>query len=366
MPIDKDKKRAKRIVKAKIAFISLCPKGANSFSTIYKADDGDTPVDLSTICKDMNEQGEIIALVYAPETVDSQGDIASAAVIKEFAHDFAKNGEGIDVRHNEEVLSKDAVYVAESFIVQKGDPRFADMKDYDGDSVDATGGWGVVIKVDDEEIRKLYREGEWGGVSMGGVASKTDNAIGDLVKMFKEYFNLNKKEKKSKNNNTENNMALSKEDKTEVAELVAKTMETANKKIEDAKAEEVKKAKEAEDADGKKLGLNFAEPVLKDRTEKGLDEHRRNLEIFELSKKVDSTDSRAIFDFQEQAHEIAKCKDLNETLNKQSSSQYDSFYTSGGDTEEISKLTGDYDDNDGGMAKLIEKSLDDAEKEAAK
>ncbi|MCK5614265.1 terminase, partial [Candidatus Pacearchaeota archaeon] len=44
----------------------------------------------------MNEQGEITCVVYAPDMVDSQGDSASAAVIKDFAYDFAKNGGNID------------------------------------------------------------------------------------------------------------------------------------------------------------------------------------------------------------------------------------------------------------------------------
>lgn len=355
MPNDKDKKKVKRIVKAKISFISLCSKGANSFSTIYKSDGGDTSVELSTICKDMNEQGEIIALVYAPEIVDSQGDIASAAVIKEFAHDFSKHGEGVDVRHNEEVLSKDDVFVAESFIVQKGDPRFADMKDYDDNSVDATGGWGVVLKVDDEELRKLYREGVWSGVSMGGVANKTDNSIGELIKMFKEAIGFDKKVKKSKNK-TENTMALTDE---AIKKMIDDGITAGIKKADEVRAEELKKAKEAEEAGDKKLGLDFAEPILKDRTEKGLDAHRRKLEIFELSKMVDSKDSRAIFDFQEKAREIAKCEDLEKTLNKQSSSQYDSFFTSGGDTEEINK-------NSDGSSDPVAVALRKANDEAAK
>jgi len=334
----KDKpKKTKRIVKAKIDFISLCPRGANTFSTIYKADDGNTSVTLDTVCKDMNEQGEIIALVYAPETVDSQGDIASAAVIKEFAHDFAKNGEGIDVRHNEDVLSKDAVYVAESFIVQKDDPRFADMKDYDGNSVDATGGWGVVLKVDDEGIRKDYREGKWQGVSMGGVANKKEDVGAMIAKAVKDGLSSLspfKKENKSKKN-TENIMPLTKEDKAEIAELVKETVTSVNKEAEEAKAEALKKAQE----DKPKLGLGMDKPILKanpspeDRTR-----HLKNLEIFELSKTVDPDDARAMYAFEEKAQEIAKSEDLKKTMQKQSSDSYDCFYTNQ-ETDEIHKAS---------------------------
>ncbi len=120
----------RRISWAKVDFISLCKKGANTISTMYKADDGISHnIELSTLSKDMDEQGELICCVYAPDMVDSDGDTASAEVIKKFAYGFAQNGAGIDIRHNEEVLSKEAIFVAETMIIQDGDPRFADMED---------------------------------------------------------------------------------------------------------------------------------------------------------------------------------------------------------------------------------------------
>ena len=354
----KDKKKAKRIVKAKIDFISLCPRGANSFSTIYKADDGDKSVDLTTICKDMNEQGEIIACVYAPETIDSQGDIASAAVIKEFAHDFQKNGAGIDIRHNEEALEKDDIYVAESFIIQKDDPRFADMMDYEGNSVDVTGGWGAVLKVDSEELRELYRSGDWGGVSMGGMAIKKsteDTETKSRLKQVLEAIKPTKKENKSKNN-TENIMPLSKEDKKEMVDLVKETMVEITKSAEEAKAEKLKK--ELDESKGK-LGMNYPAPVLKDNSPEGVEKHRKALEIYELSKEVDSTDSRAIFDFQQKASEIAKCENLEETLNKQATSVYDSYFSTNQSTDEIKKST---DLSNDPVAQALKKSNDEADK----
>lgn len=158
--------KKRRIKKAKVDFISLVPKGANLLRTMYKSADGH--FELATLTKDINEQGEIYAVVYAPELRDHQGDIASAEVIKEMAYDFAKSGLGIDIRHNEKPLSKDDIFVAESTIIQKGDDRFAGITDYDGNTVDVEGGWGVVLKVENEDLRKMYREGDWQGVSMGG------------------------------------------------------------------------------------------------------------------------------------------------------------------------------------------------------
>ena len=57
-------------------------------------------------------------------------------------------GVEIDLRHDEKPLSKDQAYVAETFIVQKDDPRFAGMKDYNGFDVQIEGDWGVDIKIE--------------------------------------------------------------------------------------------------------------------------------------------------------------------------------------------------------------------------
>jgi hypothetical protein len=155
---------ARRIKQGSIKFVSLCPRGANLIPTIYKADD---TFMLETVAK-LSEQGELTSIVYAPEKRDSQGDIASAEVIKNLAHGFLRDGKGVDIVHDGVALAKDKAHVAESFIVQKGDDRFKDLTDYNGDPLDATGAWAVVIKLDDPELRKLYRDGKWQGVSMGG------------------------------------------------------------------------------------------------------------------------------------------------------------------------------------------------------
>lgn len=176
----------RRIKKAKINFISLVPKGANKMPVIYKSED-DT-VEIRTLIKSDIDNGEITAVVYAPELRDSQGDIASAEVIREMAHEFSKNGKGIDIRHNGEVLSKEDAYVAESYIIKDGDPDFADMTDYEGNPVDVTGGWAAVIKVENSELRQAYRDGEWNGVSMGGTAEveaeKESDGLTQLIKML--------------------------------------------------------------------------------------------------------------------------------------------------------------------------------------
>lgn len=176
----------RRIKSARITFISLVPRGANQLPVLYKSEDQTAQFDCIVKADDFNETGELTAIVYAPETPDSQGDVASAEVIKQMAHEYMRNVGAVDVRHNTAALPREKVSVVENFIIQKGDPRFENQKDYSGRPVNVTGGWGVVIKVDDMELRRLYREGHWNGVSMFGPAivepiSKSEGSIADAL-----------------------------------------------------------------------------------------------------------------------------------------------------------------------------------------
>lgn len=157
-----------RIKKAKITHISLVPRGANQMGVLYKQDGH---LEVNMIVKGFDDdKGELLAVVYSPNNVDSQGDYADEETIRDMAHSFAKDGEGIDLRHDGKVLSKEQAYVAESFIIQKGDERFKGTKTYNGEEVDVTSGWGVLIKIEDLDLRKKYKSGEWQGVSMAGKA----------------------------------------------------------------------------------------------------------------------------------------------------------------------------------------------------
>lgn len=176
----------RRIKSARIKFISLVPRGANQLPVLYKSEDQTAQFDCIVKDDRFAEHGELTAIVYVPERVDSQGDVASAEVIKQMAHDYVREMGAVDVRHNTQALPREKVTVVESFIIQKGDVRFSDLKDYSGRPVDATGGWGVVIKVDDGELRRLYREGHWNGVSMFGPAivepiSKSAGSFADAL-----------------------------------------------------------------------------------------------------------------------------------------------------------------------------------------
>jgi len=158
---------ARKIKRIKVRFVSLVPKGANNLSVAYKSDG---QVELALASKGMDEAGEIAALVYIPGIEDLDGDSASPAVVKEMCYSFMQEGASLDMRHDGKPIEKSRAFVAESFVVNGADQRFSGLKTYDGHAIDPVGGWAVVIKVMDEELRKLYREGKWNGVSLGGLA----------------------------------------------------------------------------------------------------------------------------------------------------------------------------------------------------
>lgn len=159
---------ARRIKKGKITHISLVSRGANQAQVLYKSDAD--RIEIDTLMKYDDERGELLALVYPVERFDSDNDIASGEVVKQMCHDFIPNGAMLDLDHDLKALTPDQAQVAENFLVQKGDPRFEGWKDYDGNDLDATGGWATVIKLNSDELRAKARAGEIGGVSMYGTA----------------------------------------------------------------------------------------------------------------------------------------------------------------------------------------------------
>lgn len=155
----------RRIKKGKITHVSLCRAGVNQMPVLLKSD----RVEIQCLVKAAPE-GLLHALVYVPNRVDAEGDVAEVAVVKQMAHDFLANGGHIDIDHNLKPLGPDKVQIAETFIVQKGDPRFAGWKDYEGQPVDATGAWALVLKMIDPELRDLAARGILNGVSLFGPA----------------------------------------------------------------------------------------------------------------------------------------------------------------------------------------------------
>jgi hypothetical protein len=299
----------RRIRAAKITHISLVPRGANRMPVIFKADD--QTLDLDMLVKADMEKGELTAIVYAPETRDTQGDIASAEVIKDMMYEAARDGVQIDMRHDGAALKSNQAFVAESFIVQKGDPRFDGITDYDGNAVDPEGSWGAVIKVDDPVLRQKYRDGEWNGVSMGGtaevVSEKSDDMIEKVCGALAKALGV---ESDSDTNGeidmkpeeldaalTKSNESLAKSIvegvKAVVAEIVPTKKAATTEGDGDKKKEPVKKS-------GPKAPIFKGNPLNPD----DIMAHQRRLAVHTLTKDTDWGDSESVSEYMEKLAEF--------------------------------------------------------------
>ena len=163
-----------------VQYISLVKKGANKRTIIYKSAD-DSPHSWEIpIRKFDEEKGIVYGIVYAPDDVDTQGEYTTAEEIEKAAYRFMRNLNlhNVDKQHS---FSPEGAYVAESWIVRKGDPLFPNEKE---------GAWAVGIKLEDEELRDQVKKGELKALSMAGKADKlfektwdvTENEIRDRLR----------------------------------------------------------------------------------------------------------------------------------------------------------------------------------------
>ncbi len=315
----------KRIQKARIQWLTLCPRGKNQMPVLYKSDG---TVEFATVTKADEDLGEITAIVYPVERADSDGHLAGASVIRDMAHHFQKEGGQIDIRHDGKVVDKDRAYVAESFIVQKGDPRFAEMKDYDGNPVDATDAWATVIKIDDPKLRQLYKDGEWNGVSMAGqgvlsVEKSDDDAAPGWFSKFLKAFGI---DGPPANNDTDEVDQMNIKD----MEALLKAQTEALLKGQEVKKEEIKKEEVKIDLSDPKAVQELATKLAKEEVQKDIDltdpkavqALATKLAKEEAQESIDMTDPKAV---RELADKLAK--EQEDTLKKEDEGDSDEVKT---------------------------------------
>ena len=81
----------RRLKKVEANFISLVGKGANNKIIIFKSvqNSGGLQYQKQVEIKKVDEEQHMVyGIVYSPDEVDLQGDIASAEVIKDMAYSF--------------------------------------------------------------------------------------------------------------------------------------------------------------------------------------------------------------------------------------------------------------------------------------
>lgn len=158
-------------------FISLCLQGKTKLKGLYKAegDGGKKHLYLhASMAKAIDEQGLLTCCFYPPNMPDEEGWWASPETIQRIAHHATGKGISLDIYHDEEPIPFEKASIAESFIIQETDSRFDGMPGPEGplSAKDLAGGWGGVIHLKDEGLRKSYKEG---AVSIGGDAWITEN-----------------------------------------------------------------------------------------------------------------------------------------------------------------------------------------------
>ena len=148
-----------RLTNLQVEFISLVEAPANGKSLILK--NGELEARVFQLLKTDDELQVAYGLVYAPEEVDAQDDIADSATIRRAAYEFMRKRrtDAVDVEHGFSAIN---AFVAESWIVQKGDPMFSEL-----------GAWAVGVRVDDIDIWRRLKKGELTGLSLAGIAQRT-------------------------------------------------------------------------------------------------------------------------------------------------------------------------------------------------
>jgi hypothetical protein len=290
----------REILDANILFISLCPLGKNGFATLYKAETEHAEfTGLTKALDNFDEKGQLAAVVWAPDRRDSEGDFASAATVEKMAHSFLRNGAEIDLMHDCKPLNAEDVYVAESFIIQKGDPRFANVENYDGNVVDVTGGWGVIMQINSPELRKAYREGEWAGVSMYGPAKVREVETVDKAKVEAIRTVITQKE-------TEDMKP------EEIQALVDEKVTEALKKADDERAEAAAAEATEETEETEETTEKSEAPEIDLTDPEAVREHAKAKRIEALKADVDWNDPKAVEAYAEKLEKLQKGEEETE------------------------------------------------------
>ncbi len=172
-------RRAKRRLRdLRVTFVSLVRRGANGRAVIAKAGpsvpSGHLPHGVGEdgavagtervvrLVKADAARRVVYGVVYAPDCVDSEGDTMTAEDIEAASYRFMKEAltGAVDRQHDETPIG--GAYVAESWLVRKGDGLFPS---------EPVGTWAVGIKVEDEATWADVVAGEIGGLSMMGEAA---------------------------------------------------------------------------------------------------------------------------------------------------------------------------------------------------
>jgi len=163
-----------------VHIISIVDKGANRKNIIWKALDAnnDNFQHSFNIKKTNDEKRIVYGIVYSPNEVDAHGDFATSEEIEKACYGFMKKSKtnSIDTQHDMNVCQD--CFVGENWIV----------KDHDALFPDDLGAWAIGIRVENDEVWKSVKSGEFGGISMYGHAEKVEKSEDVIEKGILKYF----------------------------------------------------------------------------------------------------------------------------------------------------------------------------------
>lgn len=147
-----------RIIDLAVDWISLVKRPATGKALVLKNDDAKAR--LFEIVKTDDDKMVAYGIVYPVEQEDSQGDIASVDVVRGAAYNFMAKArvQNVDKEHGFDSIQ---AFVAESWLVRKGDPLFPDEPE---------GSWAAGVQIGDPQVWKQLKSGELTGFSLAGLA----------------------------------------------------------------------------------------------------------------------------------------------------------------------------------------------------
>ena len=143
-----------------VSFLSLVAAPATGKGlTLKSAKPGERAAAFDLVVKN-DDMMRAYGVVYAPDQEDAHGDTADADTIRRAATEFMREGrlKNIDTEHS---FTAEMAFVAESWLVRKGDALFPDEPE---------GAWAVGIQIGDPDLWKQLKSGDLTGISLAGIA----------------------------------------------------------------------------------------------------------------------------------------------------------------------------------------------------
>lgn len=168
--IIQDIKKAYEITDARISFISLVEKGANKREFIIVKNQNERSFTTDGKILDIDSDSHFVTgVVYEPMEEDAHGNYMTKEEIQKACYWFAKNGNNVDLEHNENKI--DSCFVVENWVCKSNCV-------INGQAV-KEGSWVMTVEVNDYELFEKIKNGQINGFSMGGVGkySKDDTII---------------------------------------------------------------------------------------------------------------------------------------------------------------------------------------------